>query len=198
MSDTPEPQTPARNDSHWLRAAVDFGALVAFGAAYALTHDLLKATWAIVAGSALALIVGFAVEKRLAPMPLIMGLFALVFGGLTLITGNTDYLKMEGSFLYLGLGLGLLAGVKLGMNPLKELLGAAFQMDDGPWRVLSVRYALFFLVLGGANEVVRRFMPDSAWAGFKIAKFVISILFSLAQTPFLLKHARFNEPPAKA
>jgi intracellular septation protein len=80
-----------KNDSHLIRVAVDFGALVAFGVAYALTHDLLKATWAIVAGSAAALLVGAVVEKRLAPLPLVIGLFALVFGGLTLITGDTVY-----------------------------------------------------------------------------------------------------------
>jgi intracellular septation protein len=188
-----QPAPLPRNDSHWLRSAVDFGALVAFGAVYAITHDLLKATWAIVAGSLLALIVGVAVEKRLAPMPLIMGLFALVFGGLTLITHDVGWLKLEGSFLYAALGLGLLIGVRLGMNPLKELLGSAFQMDDPAWRVLTVRYAIFFLALAVANELIRRLAPDSVWAAFKIAKFVISILFSAAQVPFLIKHAHLGE-----
>jgi intracellular septation protein len=183
-----------RNDSNWLRAAVDFGALVAFGATFFLTHDLLKATWAIVAGSFVAIVVGLVVEKRIAPLPLIVGLFGLVFGGLTLVTGNTDYLKMEGSFLYLGLGLGLLIGSKLGLNPLKELLGSALHMPDPAWRTLTVRYAIFFLLLGVANEVVRRVAPDSVWASIKIAKFVVSILFSLTQVPFLLKHA--YEPSA--
>ncbi len=191
MTDTPK---LPRNDSHWLRAAVDFGALVAFGVTFFLTHDLLKATWAIVGGSAVAILVGLVVEKRIAPLPLVVGLFGLVFGGLTLVTGNTDYLKMEGSFLYLGLGLGLLIGSRLGMNPLKELLGSALHMPDPAWRTLTVRYAVFFLLLGVANEVVRRIAPDTVWASVKIAKFVISIAFSLTQVPFLLKHA--HEPPA--
>src|SRR5512140_3314844 len=104
---TPAEQPLPQNDSHWLRAAVDFGALIAFGVVYFATHDLLKATWAIVAGSAVALTVGLVVEKRLAPLPLIIGVFALVFGGLTLVTHDTRYLKMEGSFLYMALGLGL-------------------------------------------------------------------------------------------
>lgn len=194
MSEAPLP----RGDSHWLRAAVDFGGLVLFGAVFFLTHDLLKATWAIVAGSAVSLLVGLVVEKRLAPLPLVMGLFALVFGGLTLATGNVDYLKMEGSFLYLALGLGLLAGAWLGMNPLRELLGGAFRMDDAAWRTLTVRYAVFFLVLAVANELIRRFTGNAVWAEFKIAKFVVSIVFSLAQAPFLMKHAQLEDGPAKA
>lgn len=187
MSD--HPPLP-KNDAHWLRAAVDFGALAAFGLVYALTHDLLKATWAIVAGSAAALTVGLVVEKRLAPLPLIIGLFALVFGGLTLVTHDTVYLKIEGSFLYIALGLGLLIGNRMGMNPLKELLGSAFHMPLPAWRTLTLRYALLFLFLGVANETVRRLGTDDLYAKWKMVKFVLSLVFSLAQTPFLLKHAQ--------
>jgi len=204
MSDAerqPKSDAPKGGDSHWLRAAVDFGALVAFGVTYALTHDLLKATWAIVGGSAVALVVGLVVEKRLAPLPLIIGVFALVFGGLTLVTHNTIYLKMEGSFLYVALGLGLLIGGRMGLNPLKELLGSALHMPLPAWRTLTVRYAIFFLVLGVANEAVRRMGSDDLFAKWKIAKFVISLVFSLGQAPFVMKHATetdSDEGPSQA
>ena len=187
-------ETLPKNDSHWLRAAVDFGALVAFGVVYFATHDLLKATWAIVAGSAVALTVGLVVEKRLAPLPLIIGVFALVFGGLTLVTHDTRYLKMEGSFLYVALGLGLLIGGRMGLNPLKELLGSALHMPLPAWRTLTLRYALFFLALGIANEAVRRFGSDDLFAKWKIAKFVISLVFSVAQATFVMKHALETDP----
>ena len=195
MTDERLPQdTLPRNDSHWLRAAVDFGALIAFGIVYFATHDLLKATWAIVAGSAVALLVGFVVEKRLAPLPLILGVFALVFGGLTLVTHDVRWLKLEGSFLYIALGLGLLIGARMGLNPLKELLGSALHMPLPAWRTLTIRYALFFLALGVANEAVRRLGTDDLYAKWKIAKFVLSMAFSLAQAPFLMKHATETEP----
>jgi intracellular septation protein len=190
-----------KNDSHWLRAAVDFGALVAFGVVYFTTHDLLKATWAIVAGSAVALLVGLVIEKRIAPLPLILGVFALVFGGLTLVTHDVRWLKLEGSFLYIALGLGLLIGGRMGLNPLKELLGSALHMPLPAWRTLTIRYAIFFLALGVANEAVRRLGSDDLYAKWKIAKFVISLVFSLAQAPFLMKHATETEPsegPSKA
>jgi intracellular septation protein len=193
-AERPPQETLPKNDSHWLRAAVDFGALVAFGAVYFATHDLLKATWAIVAGSAVALLVGLVIEKRIAPLPLILGVFALVFGGLTLITHDTRWLKLEGSFLYIALGLGLLIGARMGLNPLKELLGSALHMPLPAWRTLTIRYALFFLALGAANEAVRRFGSDDLYAKWKIAKFVVSLLFSLAQAPFLMKHVTETEP----
>ncbi len=66
----------ARNSN--IRQAVDFGALLAFMAAYAVNRfvrgldgqeALVQATWVLVGASALALIVGYVVEKRLAPCP---------------------------------------------------------------------------------------------------------------------------------
>ena len=61
---------PARKASH-IRQAVDFGALVAFMAAYAINRfargldgqeALLQATWVLIGASAIALIVGYIVE----------------------------------------------------------------------------------------------------------------------------------------
>ena len=49
---------------------------------------LVNATWFLVAGSAVGVAVGLIVEKRLALMPLLVGGFALVFGLLTLLTGD--------------------------------------------------------------------------------------------------------------
>ena len=62
------------------------------------------------------------------------------------------------------------------------------------WRTLTIRYAVFFLALGVANEAVRRLGSDDLFAKWKVAKFVISLVFSLAQAPFLLKHASEPKP----
>jgi len=67
-------------------------------------------------------------------------------------------------------------------------------MPPPAWRTLTIRYAIFFLALGAANEAVRRFGSDDLYAKWKIAKFVISLVFSFAQAPFLMKHATETEP----
>jgi hypothetical protein len=85
MTDAPAPEPKNRQ---WIRQLVDFGALAAFMISYFTTRDMIFATWVLVGASALALVVGFAVERRFAPLPLITGLFALVFGMLTLRGGT--------------------------------------------------------------------------------------------------------------
>ena len=102
MDDSKTP-VPARSKESGLRQAVDFGGLLAFGLAFlvfrlsGLDGDdaLVNATWFLVAGSAIGVAVGLVVEKRLALMPLLVGGFALVFGLLTLLTGDGLWVKVK-------------------------------------------------------------------------------------------------------
>ena len=87
-----------------IRQAVDFGALLAFMAAYAINRfargldgqeALVQATWVLVGASLIALIVGYVVERRLAPLPLLTGGFALIFGVLTIVFHDPNLLKIK-------------------------------------------------------------------------------------------------------
>ena len=72
MSET-EPAPTPKKPNLALRAVVDYAGPLAFLVGYFATHDFLKATWALVAASAAALLAGFLLEKRVAPMPLLTG-----------------------------------------------------------------------------------------------------------------------------
>jgi intracellular septation protein len=187
MTHTP-PEGRAFDSRHkWVRPLVDYGGLAVFGVTYVLTRDIVAATWAIVAGSALAIVAGLVFERRVALMPLLIGAFGLIFGGLTVMLGDKRYIKMEGSFLYVALGAGLLVGVWRRKNPLRALLGSALHMPDPVWRTLAIRYGLFFLVLAVVNEIVRQTQTDDVWASFKLGKMALSLIFSFAQLPLMMK-----------
>ena len=42
------------------------------------------------------------------------------------------------------LGAALFIGLAMGKNPLKALLGSAFELPDRAWKVLAIRYGLFW------------------------------------------------------
>ena len=187
---------PARPGSGtWVRVAVDYAAPVAFLATLLiasrmkLAEPFQLATWVLVGASALALSIGYAVERRLAPLPLFAGLAALVFGGLTLIFHDKSFVKMKLTFVDSALAIGLIGGLLAGRNPLKSLFGEAFQLDDGAWRMLTIRYAGFFIVCAAVNEYVWRTQSDATWGIFRLCLLGAALLFSVAQTPFLMKHA---------
>jgi intracellular septation protein len=205
MSEAVETKRP-----QWIRQAVDFGALIAFMAAYFITRDMIKATWVLVIASMIALVVGFVLERRLAPMPLITGGFALVFGALTILTDDDLFVKLK-----LTVQNGLLAAVLLGSLPLnkspfKALLGSAIKVTDAAWRTLTLRYGLYFLAVAIANEVFRSPAavtaiwsalnlgtpdPNGVWTGFRGVLWIAASIFGLCQVPLIMKNMIKDEEP---
>jgi intracellular septation protein len=189
-----------------IRQAVDFGALVAFMVAYAVNRfvrdldgddALVQATWVLVGASLVALIVGWIAEKRLAPLPLLTGGFALVFGTLTLFFNDPTLLKLK-----LTIQNGLLAVVLLGSLPLrrypfKYLLGEAIRITDAGWRGLTLRYGLYFAAVAIVNEVIWRTQSDDAWVAFRGGLWVASAAFGIWQVFFIMKHMVKDEEPAE-
>lgn len=182
--------------SQTVRAIVDYGGLVVFLIAYFVTRDMIKATWALMGGSILALAVGLLFERRIAPMPLLTGVAALIFGGLALKFHDPRFVKIKPTAINLVLGAIMLGGAAMRRNPLKALLNGAIHMAAPAWRTLTIRYGLFFLFEAALNEIVWRTQPDAVWVLFRMpGLLILSILFSLTQVPFLLKHA--HEAPAE-
>lgn len=180
-----------------IRQAVDFGALLAFMVAYAVNRfgrglegqeALVQATWVLVAASAIALIVGWLLERRLAPLPLLTGGFALVFGVLTIFFHDPSVLKIK-----LTIQNGLLAAVLLGAlpfrrYPFKYLLESAFQLTEAGWRGLTLRYGLYFAAVASVNEIVWRTQSDDVWVAFRGGLWLASAAFGIWQVFFIMKH----------
>jgi intracellular septation protein len=170
--------------------AIDWVGPAAFLAGYLLQHNILAATWALVAGSAAALILGFAIERRVAPLPLIWGLAALVFGVLTLVFHDPRIIKMKTTLIDAALGLGMLGGLALGHSPIRILMGDTIALPEAAWRKLTLRYGLFFLVLAAANELIWRTQSEAVWVAFRFPGLVIiTLLFSATQLPLMMKQA---------
>lgn len=213
-----EPQTQVEaTPPPWIRQVVDFGAIAAFALAFlvlrlqGLTGDeaLVKATWALVAGAAVAVAVGLFVEKRLALMPLLVGGFALVFGVLTLVFNDDLFVKLKVTVLNASLAVALLGGVLLGRQPLKALLGTVIPVNDRAWRILTIRYGFFFLAVALVNEAVRSEAlvawaapklgltgvdPADVWVSFRGLLWIASTAFGLAQVPLIMKNLVEDSP----
>jgi intracellular septation protein len=191
MTDT----SPTRKSGQWIRQAVDFGALLAFAAAYFITRDMIKATWVLMGASAVALAVGYLVEKRFAPLPLITGGFALIFGVMTIFFHDESLIKIKLSVQNAVLAVVLLGSLPLGRYPFKYLLGDAIRVTDEAWRGLTLRYGLYFATVAIVNELVWRTQDNDTWVKFRIVIWVAACVFGLLQIPYILKHMIKDEEP---
>lgn len=183
-----------------IRSIIDYGGLVVFLAVYFLTgKDMIKANWALAAASGVALIVGLILERRIAPMPLVTGLFALVFAALAQQFHDTRFVKMQPTAINLFLGAVMLGGAAMKRNPLKALLGSAIHLDPPAWRTLMIRYGALFLTAAALNEAIWRTQPDQVWVVWhRPLLLALSITFSVAQVPFLMKHTKMGEAELEA
>lgn len=180
-----------------LRMGVDYSAPAASLIAYLVTHDFEKATWWLVGFSILAIAVSALVERRFAPLPVIYGAMALVFGGLTLAFHDKIFVKMKPTFVDLALGSGMLIGLALGKSPIRLIVGENLKLTDAGWKTLTLRFGLFFLALALLNEVIWRTQPDHIWFLFRFpGALIISLLFAFTQMPMMIRDANALEAAA--
>ncbi len=173
----------------WLKPVSDYGPIAVFFVAFYATKDLLWATGAIMAATAVALALSLAIARRVPLMPLITAAVVAVFGGLTLWLQDETFIKMKPTIVQVLFAAILLGGLAFGRPLLKPLMGTAWSMDDRGWRKLTFRFGLFFLAMAALNEAVWRTQSDEVWVNFKVFGILgLTLVFALAQTPLMRRH----------
>lgn len=171
-----------------LKLLLEMGPLVLFFIIYS-RFGLHSAIIAFIPATLAALGVYYFLQGKLPMMPLVSGVIVVVFGGLTLFFDNDQFFKMKPTIVSGIFGCVLLYGYYSGRQLLKIVFDNAFSLDDEGWKILTFRWAIFFLVLAVVNEIVWRTQTESFWVSFKVFGLTaISVVFAMAQTPLLLRH----------
>ncbi|CZT33426.1 septation protein A [Rhizobium sp. 9140] len=206
--------TPAERHHPGLKLALELGPLLVFffanmrGPWLAETFPVLTelggplfiATGLFMAATVISLVVSKIVLGHLPVMPFVSGIVVLVFGSLSIWLQNDTFIKMKPTIVNTLFGAVLLGGLFFGKSLLGHVFNAAFQLDAAGWRKLTLRWGIFFLFLAVLNEVVWRgaavwYAPDAQaaddfWVAFKVwGTMPITILFTMAQMPLILRHS---------
>lgn len=172
----------------WARILVEWGPLIAFFIANA-KGGIFWGTGVFMLATVIALAVSWTCTRRLALVPLIGAVFVAVFGGLTLWLQNDTFIKVKVTLVNLLFGTVLLSGLAFRKQFLKLVLGEALKMDDEGWRILTLRWGLFFFALALLNEIVWRTVSTDLWVNFKVFGILpITLLFALSQAPLMSRH----------
>ena len=171
-----------------LKLALDIGPLIIFFIANA-RFDIFVATGTFMVVITIAIAAGVAIERKVSPMPLVTLVLVLVFGGLTLWLENEIFIKMKPTVLYVMFASVLWGGLFTGRMFLKYLLAQSVNLPDAAWRTLTHRWVIFFLTLALLNEFVWRSFSTDIWVAFKVwGVLPLTLLFVIAQTPFIARH----------
>lgn len=181
-------EPPKRVLPGWLRALIEWGPLITFFIANA-RGGIFWGTGVFMAATAVALALSWTLTRRLALVPLIGAVFVAVFGGLTLWLQNDTFIKVKVTLVNVLFGSILLTGLYFGKQFLKLVLGEALKMDDEGWRILTLRWGLFFFALAALNEVIWRSVSTDLWVNFKVFGILpLTLVFALSQAPLMSRH----------
>lgn len=187
----------SRKISPLQRLGLDLGPLLLFFIAFQW-GGIFAATAVFMVAVLAALGVGYALERRVSPMPLFTAVLVLIFGGLTLYLKNDTFIKLKPTVLYAGFGLTLLVGLFFKRVFVRYVFAAAFELSEEGWRKLTLRWGIFFLALAVLNEIVWRSLSTAAWVKFKVFAIIpLILLFALAQMPLVLRHEVKAEGPGE-
>lgn len=183
-----------RKLSGWVKAALEYGPILAFFIGYVRLKDqvfLINGTeysgFLVVTAAFIPLMVIctgliWALTGKLSKMQLVTVVLVVVFGGLSVWLQDERFFKMKPTMIYLFFAAALGFGLMRGQSYLQSLMGEALPMRDAGWMILTKRIALFFLALAVANEVIWRLFSTDVWVNFKTFGLTAALfLFFLTQ-----------------
>ena len=185
---TPATKPAKKKIPRGLKFALELGPLILFFA--------INAKWGIFTATAvLMLVVPFSLgvawklAGRMPVMPMVTAALVLVFGGLTLLLNDEEFIKIKVTILYTLFGGALLIALRFNRLLLPVVFDAAIHLDDDGWRKLTWRWSFFFFLLAGLNEVLRHVLSTDQWVSFKVFGILaLTLVFVLTQTPLMMRH----------
>lgn len=146
-------------------------------------------TGCFMAATLVALSLSFMIFKKIPVMPLVSGIFILVFGALTLWLHDDIFIKIKPTLVNTLFGSILAAGLFFNQYLLKYVFGEVFRLTDEGWKLLTVRWAMFFFLLAVLNEIVWRNFSDQFWISFKLFGIMpLTLVFAMSQVGLLKKY----------
>lgn len=186
----PEPQFEMHQI---LKLLVEIGPLAVFFLVNAY-KGIFWGTGAFMAATVVSLAVSRTLFGRIPSMPLVSGLFVVVFGGLTLWLQDDLFIKMKPTIVNALFAAILFGGLLFGHALLRHLFGDVFRLVESGWRHLTFRWACFFVFLAVLNEFVWRSFSTEAWVNFKVfAIMPLTMIFAVAQVGLLKRYEAVDD-----
>ena len=129
-----------------LKFITDFGPLLIFFVVYSKSGNSLSAAIPpLIVATIIAVLISYVVERKIPYVPLIGGIIISIFGGLTLYFDNPIFLYMKPTIINILFGMILtFEGFFTKEHLMKKLLGKSIALSDQGWKMLTIRWIIFF------------------------------------------------------
>lgn len=171
-----------------IKILIETGPLIVFFIGYKYGGILTAALWLLVA-SVIALAAGYLRTRKIEMVTLISTALVLVSSSLTLLVGDSSFIKMKPTILYLVFAIIFFGSIFSKKTAVEYMLEKAIKLDTASdWVALNLRFVVFFILMAIFNEYIWRNYSEETWVNFKVFGFLpATLLFILTQIPFVLK-----------
>ncbi|MCL2716538.1 MAG: septation protein A [Alphaproteobacteria bacterium] len=151
--------------------------------------QLFAATGAFMVAIALAVTASWVVTRHVPIMTVVTAVVVMVFGTLTLALQNEDFIKLKPTVIYGLFAAALGGGLLFGRSFLAVLFDQVFNLTAQGWRILTLRWTGFFIVMALLNELVRLTLSTDIWVYFKVfGATSLTVIFVMTQMPLIKRH----------
>src|ERR1700692_4840317 len=170
------------------KLATELGPLVVFFIANAKFH-LFVATGAFMVAIVAAMIASYVVTRHVPMMALVTGVVVIVFGTLTLVLHDETFIKVKPTLIYGRVRAVRGGGLLFGRAFIAVMFDQMFNLTPQGWRILTLRWALFFFAMAILHEVVWRPQPPDFWVAFKVFGVIpLTMAFAVTQMPLIKRY----------
>ena len=168
--------------------ATEVGPLLVFFGVNAKFH-LFVATGAFMVAIVVAMIASYVVTRHVPLLALVTGIIVLVFGTLTLVLHDETFIKVKPTIIYGLFALVLGGGLLFGRSFIAVMFDQVFNLTPQGWRILTLRWALFFAAMAVLNEVIWRTQSTDFSVNFKVFGVTpLTMVFAFTQMPLVKRY----------
>ncbi|MFT5879025.1 MAG: intracellular septation protein [Moritella sp.] len=166
----------------------EFIPLIVFFAIYKM-YDIYYATAALIAVTACTVAISLFKYRKVDKMQLITFAMVTVFGGITLFTQDSSFIKWKVTIIYLIFAMTLLISQYIfKQNLLKKMLGKEMVLPEYVWSRVNTAWSLFFISLAGLNHYIAFNLSEELWVDFKVFGVLgIMLVFTLITVAYLYR-----------
>ncbi len=164
-----------------MKVLIDFFPILMFFGAYKV-YDIYIGTAILMGATLLQMGLIYGMDRQLPVLHKMTLGMVLVFGTLTLVLHDDQFIKWKPTVLYAAMALGLAIAIWVSKkNFLKLLLGSQLTLPDGVWMRLNTVWVVYCVFMAILNAYVAAFYSTDAWVNFKLWGYVFPLVFIVGQ-----------------
>ncbi|ELU4009634.1 septation protein A [Vibrio vulnificus] len=171
-----------------MKQILDFIPLIIFFSLYKM-YDIYVATGALIAATAIQIVVTYALYKKVEKMQFITFLMVAIFGGMTIFLHDDNFIKWKVTIVYAVFAIGLTVSHVMGKSAIKGMLGKEITLPESVWANINWAWVGFFTFCAGLNIYVAYQLPLDVWVNFKVfGLLAATLVFTLLTGGYIYKH----------